>query len=67
MSDKKTVLLGVTGGIAAYKMPNLVSMLAKVKAETHVILTRNAMNIIPPTPFESLSKKLLPYQIRHTS
>lgn len=53
---EKCIILGVTGGIAAYKMPNLVSMLAKVKAETHVILTRNAMNIIPPTPFESLSK-----------
>ncbi len=51
----KCIIIGVTGGIAAYKMPNLVSMLTKAKAETHVILTKNAQNIIPPTPFESLS------------
>ncbi len=53
--EKKCVIIGVSGGIAAYKMPNLVSMLAKAKAEVHVILTQNAQNIIPPTPFESLS------------
>lgn len=52
----KCIIIGVSGGIAAYKMPNLVSMLAKAKTETHVILTENAQNIIPPTPFESLSK-----------
>lgn len=51
----KCIIIGVSGGIAAYKMPNLVSMLAKAKTETHVILTANAQNIIPPTPFESLS------------
>ncbi len=51
----KFILIGVTGGIAAYKMPNLVSMLVKAKAETQVVLTENAQNIIPPTPFESLS------------
>ncbi len=53
--EKKFVVIGVTGGIAAYKIPNLVSMLAKAKAEVQVILTENAQNIIPPTPFESLS------------
>ncbi len=51
----KFILIGVTGGIAAYKMPNLVSMLTKAKAQSQVILTQNAQNIIPPTPFESLS------------
>ncbi len=53
----KFILIGVTGGIAAYKMPNLVSMLVKAKANTQVILTQNAQNIIPPTPFESLSHR----------
>lgn len=51
----KFIVLGVTGGIAAYKMPNLCSMLAKAGAQTQVILTENAQHIIPPTPFESLT------------
>jgi phosphopantothenoylcysteine decarboxylase/phosphopantothenate--cysteine ligase len=53
--EKKWIIVGVTGGIAAYKMPNLVSMLSKANAQTQVILTKNAQYIIPPTPFESLS------------
>ena len=56
MFTGKTILIGVTGGIAAYKIPNLVSMLVKQHADVHVILTKNAMEFIPPTPFESLTK-----------
>ena len=51
----KTILVGVSGGIAAYKMPNLVSMLVQNGADVHVLLTENAKNIIPPLPFEALT------------
>lgn len=51
----KTVVLGVTGGIAAYKIPNLASMLKKLHANVEVILTENACNFITPTTFESLT------------
>lgn len=51
----KTVVLGVTGGVAAYKMPNLASMLVKLHAEVHVIMTANACNFINPIAFESLT------------
>lgn len=56
MLQGKTILIGVTGGIAAYKIPNLVSMLVKLHADVHVILTKNATEFIPPIPFESLTK-----------
>lgn len=51
----KTILVGVTGGIAAYKTPNLVSILVQQGANVHVLLTENAKNIIPPVPFEALT------------
>lgn len=51
----KTILVGVTGGIAAYKTPNLVSLLVQKGADVHVLLTENAKNIIPPVPFEALT------------
>lgn len=51
----KTILVGVTGGIAAYKIPNLVSILVQKGADVHVLLTENAKNIIPPVPFEALT------------
>ena len=55
MLQGKTVLLGVTGGIAAYKIPNLCSMLVKQGASVETILTANARKIVSPIPFESLS------------
>ena len=55
MFTGKTILIGVSGGIAAYKIPNLVSMLVKQHADVHVILTRGAMEFIPPLPFEALT------------
>lgn len=55
MLKGKTVVLGVTGGVAAYKMPNLASMLVKLHAEVHVIMTANACNFINPIAFESLT------------
>ena len=48
MLKGKTVVLGVTGSIAAYKIANLASMLVKKGCSVHVIMTRNATNFINP-------------------
>ncbi len=55
MLQGKTVLLGITGGIAAYKIPNLCSLLVKQGVNVETILTENARKIVSPIPFESLS------------
>ena len=51
----KCVLLCVTGGIAAYKMPNVASALRKAGADVHVVMTENATQFITPLTFESLT------------
>lgn len=51
----KTVILGITGGIAAYKMANVASALRKSGAQVHCILTKNAANFITPLTFETLT------------
>ena len=56
MLKGKTVLLGVTGSIAAYKIASLASMLVKLHADVHVIMTQNATNFIHPTTFETLTQ-----------
>lgn len=55
MPEKTHVLLGVAGGIAAYKIPNLCSRLVKGGFQVETILTANAQKIVSPIPFESLS------------
>ena len=55
MLTGKTVVLGVTGGIAAYKMPNVARMLKKMHCNVHVIMTQNATNFITATTFETLT------------
>ena len=55
MLKGKTVLLGVTGSIAAYKIASLASMLVKRHASVHVIMTKNAANFINPITFETLT------------
>lgn len=55
MLNGKTVLLGVTGGIAAYKMPNVARMLKKLHCNVHVLMTENATNFITQTTFETLT------------
>lgn len=55
MLKGKTVVIGVTGGIAAYKTANLVSMLVKDSCDVHVIMTKNAINFINPITFETLT------------
>lgn len=55
MLDGKTVILGVTGGIAAYKTAGLASMLKKQHCSTEVIMTKNAGYFITPNTFEALT------------
>lgn len=55
MLKGKTVVLGVTGGIAAYKIASLASMLVKQHADVQVIMTENATNFITPITFETLT------------
>lgn len=57
MLKGKTVVLGVTGSIAAYKIANLTSMLTKLHCDVHVIMTKNATNIINPITFETLTAR----------
>lgn len=51
----RKIVLGVTGGIAAYKSAELVSRLRHLGAEVHVIMTRNAMEFVSPLTFQTLS------------
>ena len=55
MLKGKTVLLGITGSIAAYKIAYLVSALHKLHADVHVLMTENATNFINPITFETLT------------
>lgn len=55
MLKNKTVLLGVCGGIAAYKMANVASALVKKGINVHVLMTKNAANFINPITFETLT------------
>lgn len=55
MKKTKTVIVGITGSIAAYKMADLVSTLVKKGIDVHVIMTKNATNFINPITFETLT------------
>lgn len=55
MLTGKRIVLGVSGGIAAYKMANVASMLVKLHADVHVIMTENATHFITPETFEVLT------------
>jgi len=55
MLKGKTVLLCVTGSIAAYKTAYLASALKKLSADVHVLMTKNATNFITPITFETLT------------
>ncbi|MDE6182129.1 MAG: bifunctional phosphopantothenoylcysteine decarboxylase/phosphopantothenate--cysteine ligase CoaBC, partial [Eubacteriales bacterium] len=76
MLKNKCILIGVTGGIACYKSATLVSMLKKLGADVHVIMTKNATEFISPLTFETLSgnkctvdtfEKKLNYDVEHIS
>lgn len=55
MLKGKTILLGISGGIAAYKMADVASSLVKLGAIVHVLMTQNATNFINPITFETLT------------
>ncbi|MBR4138769.1 MAG: bifunctional phosphopantothenoylcysteine decarboxylase/phosphopantothenate--cysteine ligase CoaBC [Lachnospiraceae bacterium] len=55
MLKGKTIILGVSGSIAAYKIAGLASALVKLQADVHVIMTKNATNFIHPITFETLT------------
>jgi len=53
----KNILLGVTGGIAAYKAVDIASRLVKLGAEVSVIMTKNATSLVQPLTFRYISRK----------
>ncbi len=55
MFENKSIIIGVSGGIAAYKTANLVSALSKTAADVNVIMTKNACEFIRPIVFETLT------------
>ena len=74
MLKGKTIILGVTGGIAAYKAADLASRLMKLHADVQVIMTEHALNFINPITFETLTgRKCLtdtfdrnfPFEVEH--
>ncbi len=76
MLKGKTIVLGVTGGIAAYKAANLASLLIKQHANVQVIMTEHALNFITPNTFEALTKQKCltdtfdrnhPFEVEHIS
>ena len=76
MLTGKTIVLGVTGSIAAYKTANLASMLVKLNADVHVIMTQNATQFITPMTFETLTNnkcivdtfdRNFNYEVKHVS
>ena len=56
MAEQKTIILGVTGSIAAHKALDVCSKLVKAGAEVHVVMTRDAQEFITPLPFKTLSR-----------
>lgn len=73
---KPTVVLGVTGGIAAYKSAEIVSRLRKAGVEVYVIMTKNATEFVSPLTFETLSNRPVcvdmfnreaPWEVEHIS
>lgn len=59
MSNVKTVVVGVCGGIAAYKALDIVSQLKKKDFEVHVIMTKSASEFVTPLSFQSLSQNMV--------
>ena len=76
MIKGKHIVIGVTGGIAAYKICTLVSRLNQAGADVHVVMTENATRFVSPLTFETLSKNRVvtdtfnredPYNVDHVS
>jgi len=63
MENRKTVVIGVTGGIAVYKALDVISRLKKEDVEVHVIMTKSAIEFVNPISFESLSQNIVIYDM----
>ncbi len=61
--DKKTVVIGVTGGIAVYKALDVISKLKKKNYEVHVIMTNSATKFVSPLSFQTLSQNIVNYDM----
>ncbi|MCY6372355.1 bifunctional phosphopantothenoylcysteine decarboxylase/phosphopantothenate--cysteine ligase CoaBC [Clostridium ganghwense] len=59
MANKKTVVVGVTGGIAVYKALDVISRLKKADIDVHVIMTEHAAKFVNPISFQSLSQNMV--------
>ena len=59
MENSKTVLIGVTGGIAVYKALDVISRLKKENVDVHVIMTKSAIEFVNPISFQSLSQNMV--------
>ena len=59
MSSRKTVVIGVTGGIAVYKALDVISTLKKQNIDVHVIMTKSAAEFVNPISFQSLSQNFV--------
>jgi len=59
MENQKTVVVGVTGGIAVYKALDVISRLRKADINVHVIMTESAMEFVTPLSFQSLSQNMV--------
>lgn len=59
MDNKKTVVIGVTGGIAVYKALDVISKLKKQDVDVHVIMTEHAAKFVDPISFQSLSQNMV--------
>ncbi|QMU99554.1 bifunctional phosphopantothenoylcysteine decarboxylase/phosphopantothenate--cysteine ligase CoaBC [Borrelia sp. A-FGy1] len=66
MNTKKNILIGVCGGIAAYKSVYIISSLIKMKHNVKVIMTRNATKFITPLTLETVSKNRVVYSLWNT-
>jgi len=76
MDDKKNIVVGITGGIAAYKTIEVISRLKKLGYEVNVILTKNACEFVAPLTLETISsnpvitdmfKRETPWEVEHIS
>jgi phosphopantothenoylcysteine decarboxylase/phosphopantothenate--cysteine ligase len=59
MENKKTVVIGVSGGIAVYKALDVISRLKKENVEVHVIMTKSAMEFVNPISFQTMSQNMV--------
>ncbi|QGU95257.1 bifunctional phosphopantothenoylcysteine decarboxylase/phosphopantothenate--cysteine ligase CoaBC [Clostridium bovifaecis] len=59
MGERKTVVVGVTGGVAAYKALDVISKLKKADLDVHVIMTEHSTKFVNPLSFQSLSQNMV--------